>query len=41
VSKIQVEELDAQALKKMLVSLEKKITHNQLLRTKFGDDPEK
>ncbi|PRP73525.1 beta-catenin-like protein 1-like isoform 2 [Planoprotostelium fungivorum] len=36
-----VEALDEAQVKKMLLSLEKKITNNQMLRNKFADKPEK
>ncbi|KAH8067116.1 DNA binding protein [Aureococcus anophagefferens] len=35
----EITELDAASLKRLLLSLEKKITRNQQLRVKYGDDP--
>lgn len=37
----QVEELDESGLKKLILSLEKKINNNQVQRLKYADKPEK
>jgi hypothetical protein len=38
---LQAEELDEVAIKRMILSFEKKINQNQAQRLKFADQPEK